>query len=74
MAVAEALVMADSQHEWDLFLGKEEAIQAEYGGPGTSQSLAAAPEHGKPPYRIEPQHGALFDAEEFRGDGQRRLL
>jgi hypothetical protein len=36
--------------------------------------MAASPEHGKDPYRAEPQPGALFDPDEFRRDGQRRLL
>jgi hypothetical protein len=73
-AWAEAEAMADSDHEWDLFLGKEHAVQAEYGNLHGALDLAASPEHGKDPYRAEPQHGALFDAEEFRSDGQRRLL
>ena len=36
--------------------------------------MAASPEHGKDPYRTDPQPGALFDTDEFRRDGQRRLL
>jgi hypothetical protein len=70
IAWAEAEAMADSDHEWDLFLGKEHAVQAEYG----NLDLAASPEHGKDPYRADPQPGALFDTDEFRRDGQRRLL
>jgi hypothetical protein len=73
-AWAEAQAMADSDHEWDLFLGKEHAVQAEYGNLEGALDMAASPEHGKDPYRAEPQPGALFDTEEFRGDGQRRLL
>jgi hypothetical protein len=73
-AWAEAEAMANSDHEWDLFLGKEHALQAEYGNLEGALDMAASPEHGKDTYRAEPQHGALFDAEEFRGDGQRRLL
>jgi hypothetical protein len=73
-AWAEAQAMADSDHEWDLFLGKEHAVQAEYGNLKGALDMAASPEHGKDPYRAEPQPGALFDTEEFRGDGQRRLL
>jgi hypothetical protein len=66
--------MANSDHEWDLFLGKEHAVQAEYGNLGGALGMAASPEYGKAPYRAEPQHGALFDTDEFRRDGQRRLL
>lgn len=73
-AWAEARAMADSDHEWDLFLGKEHAVQAEYGSLEATQDLAASPEHGKDPYRTDPQPGALFDLDEFRQDGQRRLL
>ena len=73
-AWAEAEAMADSEHEWDLFLGKEHAVQAEYGHLQGALDLAASPEHGKSPYRADPQPGALFDTDEFRRDGQRRLL
>jgi len=73
-AWAEAQAMANSDHEWDLFLGKEHAVQAEYGNLEGTQDLAASPEHGKEPYRTNPQPGALFDLDEFRQDGQRRLL
>jgi hypothetical protein len=73
-AWAEAQAMADSDHEWDLFLGKEHAVQAEYGNLKGALDMAASPEHGKDPYRAEPQHGPLFDTEEFRQDGERRLL
>jgi hypothetical protein len=73
-AWAEAKAMADSDHEWDLFLGKEHAVQAEYGNLGDALDMAASAEHGKDPYRAEPQPGALFDTDEFRQDGQRRLL
>jgi len=73
-AWAEARAMADSDHEWDLFLGKEHAVQAEYGSLEGALDMAASPEHGKDPYRADPQPGALFDADEFRRDGQRRLL
>ncbi len=73
-AWAEAKAMADSDHEWDLFLGKEHAVQAEYGNLDGALDMAASPEHGNVPYRAEPQHGSLFDPEEFRQDGQRRLL
>jgi hypothetical protein len=74
IAWAEAQAMANSDHEWDLFLGKEHAVQREYGNLDGALDLAASPEHGKDPYRAEPQHGALFDTDEFRRDGQRRLL
>jgi len=73
-AWAEAQAMADSDHEWDLFLGEEHAVQAEYGNLEGALDMAASPEHGKDPYRAEPQHGALFDIDEFRRDGQRRIL
>jgi hypothetical protein len=73
-AWAEAEAMADSDHEWDLFLGKEHAVQAEYGNLEGALDMAASPEHGKDPYRADPQPGALFDTDEFRRDGQRRLL
>ena len=73
-AWAEAQAMADSDHEWDLFLGKEHAVQAEYGNLEGSLDMAASAEHGKDPYRADPQPGALFDTDEFRRDGQRRLL
>ncbi|WP_005035549.1 Eco57I restriction-modification methylase domain-containing protein [Holophaga foetida] len=73
-AWAEARAMAASDHEWDLFLGKEHAVQAEYGNIGGAINMAASPEHGKDPYRADPQPGALFDLDEFRQDGQRRLL
>lgn len=73
-AWAEAEAMADSAHEWDLFLGREHAVQAEYGNLEGALDMAASPEHGKDPYRAEPQPGALFDVDEFRQDGQRRLL
>jgi hypothetical protein len=66
--------MADSDHEWDLFLGKEHAVQAEYGNSDGDVDMAASSEHGKDPYRVESQPGALFDPDEFRQDGQRRLL
>lgn len=66
--------MTDANLEWDLFLGKEHAVQAEYGSLGDTQDLAASPEHGMDPYRTDPQPGALFDLDEFRQDGQRRLL
>ena len=74
IAWAEAEAMADSDHEWDLFLGQEHAVQAEYGNLEGAQDMAASPEHGKDPYRADPQPGALFDTDEFRRDGQRRLL
>jgi hypothetical protein len=73
-AWAEAEAMADSDHEWDLFLGKEHAVQSEYGNLTGALDLAASPEHGRDPYRADPQPGALFDTDEFRRDGQRRLL
>lgn len=73
-AWAEARAMAGSEHEWDLFLGQEHAVQAEFGVLQGALDMAASPEHGKPAYKAEPQPGALFDTEEFRGDGQRRLL
>ena len=73
-AWAEAEAMADSAHEWDLFLGKEHAVQAEYGNLEGALDMAASAEHGKDPYRADPQPGALFDTDEFRQDGQRRLL
>ena len=66
--------MANSDHEWDLFLGKEHAVQTEYGNLDGSLDLAASPEQGKDPYRTDPQPGALFDPDEFRQDGGRRLL
>jgi hypothetical protein len=73
-AWAEAEAMADSNHEWDLFLGKEHAVQAEYGNLEGVLDMAASPENSRDPYRAEPQPGALFDTDEFRQDGQRRLL
>ncbi len=73
-AWAEVRAMADSDHEWELFLGQEHAVQAEYGDLQGALDMAASPEHDKPAYQTEPQPGALFDAEAFRGDGQRRLL
>ncbi|MFZ1376191.1 MAG: hypothetical protein WAS25_06305 [Geothrix sp.] len=73
-AWAEAEAMAESEHEWDLFLGKEHAVQAEYGNLEGALDMAASAEHGKDPYRADPQPGALFDTDEFRRDGQRRLL
>lgn len=68
--------MTDSDHKWDLSLGKEHAVQAEYGNLESGLDLAASPEHGRDPYRYRtnPQPGALFEADEFRLDGQRRLL
>ena len=74
VAWAEARAMATSQDEWDLFLGKEEAVQLEYGTSDPGLDLAAEPARGQSPYRAEPQHGALFDPDEFRQDGQQRLL
>ena len=65
---------ADSEHEWDMFLGEEHAVQAEYGNLEGAQDMAASPEHGKDPYQSNIQPGALFDPEEFRQDGQRRLF
>mgnify|MGYP000754726529 CR=1 FL=1 len=73
-AWVEAQAMAESDHEWDLFLGKEHAVQAEYGNLEGALDMAASIEHGKDPYRDDPQPGALFDTDEFRRDGQRRLL
>lgn len=72
-AWAEARAMASSPQEWDLFLGKEEALQAEYGESSAALDMAASPEHGQEPYRAEAQQGALFDIDEFRQNGQRRL-
>lgn len=73
-AWAEARTMADSDHEWDLFLGEEYAAQAEYGSVEEPLETAPAPGHGIPPYMAATQIGALFDTEEFRRDGQQRLL
>jgi hypothetical protein len=73
-AWAEARATAADPHEWELFLGQEHAIQAEYGTPETNLDMAAAPEHGQSPYQTDPQHDPLFDTDEFRRDGQRRLL
>jgi hypothetical protein len=71
----EARSMADSQHEWDLFLGQEDAVQTEYGGYSPAAALKAAEaEAGQQPYSAVPAEGALFDTDEFRQDGQRRLL
>jgi hypothetical protein len=66
--------MTDSDHEWGLFLSKDHAVQPEYGNLDGALAMAASPEQGKDPYRAEPQPGALFDPDEFRQDGQRRLL
>jgi len=73
-AWAEARAMATSQHEWDLFLGKEDAVQLEYGTgqPALAQTSDTVREAGS--YQAEPQPGALFDTEEFRQDGKRWLL
>jgi hypothetical protein len=48
-ASAEGRTMANSGHEWNLFLGQEHLVQAEYGGLGEALGLAASPEHDKPP-------------------------
>ena len=66
--------MADSVHEWDLFLGKEHAVQAEYGTGQPELALGADVAQRQPALMGDPQPGALFDTEEFRQDGQRRLL
>jgi len=66
--------MTDFDHEWNLFLGREHAVQSEYGALEGALDMAASPEHGQDPYHTDPQPGALFDADEFRRDGQRRLL
>lgn len=73
-AWAKARDMAASQHEWDLFLGKEDAVQHEYGTGQPALAMVSTPADGKCSYQAEPQPGALFDTEEFRQDGQRRLL
>jgi hypothetical protein len=66
--------MANSDHEWDLFLGKEHAVQAEYGTGEPEVALVADVAQSQPALIGDPQPGALFDIEEFRRDGQRRLL
>jgi len=73
-AWAEARARATSQHEWDLFLGKEDAVQLEYGTGQPALAMAAVPARGSGSLPAKPQPGALFDTEEFRQDGQRRLL
>jgi hypothetical protein len=73
-AWAEARAMANSDHEWDLFLGKEHAVQAEYGTGEPEVALVADVAQSQPALIGDPQPGALFDIEEFRRDGQRRLL
>lgn len=60
-AWADARAMASSDHEWNLFLGNEHAIQIEYGHLGGTHNLAASPENRRSSYRVEPSQGQLFD-------------
>ncbi len=64
-AWAEARAAADSDHEWDLFLGKDYAVQAEYGSLGSISTSSHTLEKVKPLFGTEPQSGALFNADEL---------
>lgn len=54
-AWSEARAIASSQHEWDLFLGKEEAVLAEYAGASSQPAPASTPRFPQP-----SEHPSLF--------------
>ena len=62
----EAKAMAESPQEWDLFLGKEEAIEMAFGLERPAFSMAAEPSHTRDSYAPpSPAPASLFDPEDL---------
>ena len=62
----EAMEMAESPQEWDLFLGKEEAIETAFGFEQPAFSMAAEPSHTRDAYAPpSPAPTSLFDPDDL---------